>query len=134
MKPWALNTITNMEEYQMYKTLIEKTRQELVDVISEHYYSNNMAFAFYRLIDTCLYEYCFDESIIAELFFVAQQRRIIYKHTAMENMARDWFLAGIKNTTEARALEDRRIKLEKLQCAKTCCRKECDKLCMYKNI
>lgn len=118
----------------MYKTIMEEKRDSLAKIICEHYYSNKMPYIGYKLIDTCLYEYCMDEDVIAELFYIARNRDILYKHTAMEDMACEWFLAGVKNSSEARRLEDRRRHLNTMKRDKERCRKECDRLCMYRSI
>jgi len=72
----------------------EKSRNLLATSIQKTYYQGRMAYVFYRLIDTCLYEYHFEENVVYSLFEEGRELRIHYIPAKMSDLAKKWYEKG----------------------------------------
>lgn len=81
----------------------EKSRNLLATSIQKTYYQGRMAYIFYRLIDTCLYEYHFEENVVYSLFEEGRELRIHFIPARMTDLARRWYEKGYTTTA---ALKD----------------------------
>ena len=81
----------------------EKKRNLLATSIQKTYYQGYMAYPFYRLIDTCLYDYHFEDDVVYALFEEGKELRCQYVVTKMCDLAKKWYQKGY--TTNA-ALKD----------------------------
>ena len=95
----------------------EKTRNLLSASVNKTYYQGLMGFPFYKLIDKCLYDYHFNDSVVYALFEEGKERRIQYVVPKMFDLAKRWYEKGI--TTEESLkdyyeMKQRRSALEKL--------------------
>ena len=81
----------------------EKSRNLLATSIQKTYYAGCMGNIFYRLIDTCLYEYHYEDNVVYALFEEGRELRIHYIAAKMFDLAKNWYEKGY--TTKA-ALTD----------------------------
>ena len=68
----------------------EEQRNKLADSVSKTFYQGRMPYMFYRLIDTCLYEYKFEDAVVYRLFEDGRERKIHLKVNEMNNLASKW--------------------------------------------
>ena len=97
-----LNRNTNSDGVPVMRS-DEKSRNLLATSIQKTYYQGRMAYVFYRLIDTCLYEYHYEENVVYSLFEEGRELRIHYIPAKMQDLAKKWYQKGY--TTNA-ALKD----------------------------
>ena len=89
--------------------------------ISKTFYQGRMDFNCYRLIDKCLYEYRFENTVCYKLFEEGYQKGILRKYNAMAGLASLWFEKGyttadrLEQYLERNSLKERLVK----QCSKT---------------
>ena len=76
----------------------EKKRQLLAVSIQKTYYQGHMAYAFYRLIDKCLYEYKFEDGVVYSLFEEGKELRVHYIVAKMYDLAQKWYQKGYTST------------------------------------
>ena len=81
----------------------EKSRNLLATSIQKTFYQGRMAYVFYRLIDTCLYEYHYEENVVYALFEEGRELRIHYIPAKMTDLAKKWYEKGYTTTA---ALKD----------------------------
>lgn len=89
----------------------EKKRNLLATSIQKTYYQGYMAYPFYRLIDTCLYDYHFEDDVVYALFEEGKELRCQYVVTKMCDLAKKWYEKGFTTTDALKdyyELRDRR--------------------------
>ena len=89
----------------------EKKRNLLATSIQKTYYQGYMAYPFYRLIDTCLYDYHFEDDVVYALFEEGKELRCQYVVTKMCDLAKKWYEKGFTTTDALKGyyeLRDRR--------------------------
>jgi len=72
----------------------EKRRNVLATSIQKTFYLGNMQYLFYRLIDQCLYEYHFEDSVVYALFEEGRDLKIHFIYAKMSDLARKWYDKG----------------------------------------
>lgn len=92
-----LNRNTDVDGVPVMKS-DEKSRNLLATSIQKTYYQGRMAYVFYRLIDTCLYEYKFEENVVYALFEEGRELRIQYLPAQMSDLAKKWYDKGYTTT------------------------------------
>ena len=80
----------------------EQERKVLADSISSTFFQGQIPFVFYRLIDTCLYEYKFDGRVCYKLFEEGYELNQLRSLAYMQKMALSWYEKGY---TDIKSLE-----------------------------
>ena len=88
----------------------EKKRNLLATSIQQTFYQGAMPYAFYRLIDTCLYDYHFEDNVVYALFEEGKELRMQYIVAKMEDLARRWFEKGFTTADALKEYYDKRNK------------------------
>ena len=78
-------------------------RNSLASSINKSHYAGKMSYVFYRLVDTCLYEYEFEPMVVYGLFNEGERRKILMSPRLMKDLAYQWKTDGI--TTQAKLNE-----------------------------
>lgn len=78
----------------------EKRRNLLAESINKTFYAGTMTYHFYKLIDTCLYEYHFDDQVVYALFEEGKDTRVHLIIPKMQELAARWNEKGY-STVEA---------------------------------
>lgn len=89
----------------------EKRRNLLAESINKTFYAGSMAYAFYKLIDQCLYDYHFDDQVVYALFEEGQDTRVHFIVTKMNELASRWNAKGYSTVESLKSyyeLRDRR--------------------------
>lgn len=95
----------------------EKRRNLLATSIQKTFYGGRMAYAFYKLIDKCLYEYKFEDQVVYALFEEGKDTRIQFSVPKMYELAQKWndmgytTLSSLKNYYETRQKRNGIVKL-----------------------
>lgn len=70
-------------------------RNTLAESIQDTFFQGRMAYAFYSLIDKCLFEYHIEPTVVYGLFQEGLDRGIVRKISEMKSLARRWYEKGI---------------------------------------
>lgn len=70
-------------------------RNTLAESIQNTFFQGKMAYSFYSLIDKCLFEYKFEQTVVYNFFQEGLDRGIVRKIGDMKNLARKWYEKGI---------------------------------------
>ena len=88
------------QAYKEYAAdLPEESRQRnmLAESIQNTFYQGKMAYVFSSLIDKCLFEYKFEQTVVYSMFQEGLEQNIVKNISAMRNLARTWYDKGITN-------------------------------------
>ncbi|MCQ2532516.1 MAG: DnaD domain protein [Saccharofermentans sp.] len=79
--------------YQAFNTE-NKERDVLAASISKTFFQGHMHYIYFRLVDTCLYEYKFESSVVYRLFQEGRELKIHLKTDEMIKLAENWYKRG----------------------------------------
>ena len=84
---------------QITSDLPEETDQRnmLAESIQNTFFQGKMTYQFYSLIDKCLYEYKFEQTVVYNMFQEGLDRGCVKKISEMRSLARSWYDKGITN-------------------------------------
>ena len=109
-----------VDEYYRYRQAIGSsegslpedmaTRNTLAESIQDTFFQGKMAYTFYSLIDKCLFEYKFEQTVVYNLFQEGLDQGIVRNIGEMKNLARRWYDKGY--TTPQALAEYKKISKE----------------------
>ncbi|SCW36620.1 Replication initiation and membrane attachment [Ruminococcaceae bacterium YRB3002] len=70
-------------------------RNLLAESIQDTFFQGKMAYPFYSLIDKCLFEYKFEQTVVYNLFQEGLDRGCVKNSKSMKNLAREWYDKGL---------------------------------------
>ena len=83
-----------------------KERDVLAASINKTFFQGHMNYLYFRLIDTCLFEYKFESSVVYRLFQEGRELKIHLKTDEMLKLADNWNKRGYKTTESLNAYFD----------------------------
>ena len=92
----------------------EKKRNMLANSIQQTFYAGHMAYAYYKLIDKCLYEYHFEDPVVYALFEEGRETRIHFIVSKMYDLAKTWYDKGYLTSESLKEYYDVRARRDEL--------------------
>ena len=94
-------------EYSAFKSE-SKERDVLAASINKTFFQGHMHYMYFRLVDTCLYEYKFEPSVVYRLFQEGRELKIHLKTDEMLSLAASWNKKGYTTTESLKDYFDKK--------------------------
>ncbi len=88
------------QAYKQYAADLPEDSQQrnmLAESIQNTFFQGKMAYIFASLIDKCLYEYNFEQTVVYSMFQEGLEQGIVKNANAMKALAKKWYEKGITN-------------------------------------